>query len=164
MEFDLSLSFREAKGHEKTFRNLFIVAQVAVSFILSIALLYGCGLETVGRKIRSETSGEAIRQSEIHKKSAENCSRAAKELKERLEEKTDSAAFLVHIGETKPENITFLKCEKQGNALVITGETKKKEEISRWQNALKAKTENSVWRVGKTEEREGVTHFELVKE
>ena len=74
------------------------------------------------------------------------------------------AAFLVHIGETKPENITFLKCEKRGNALVITGETKKKEEISRWQNALKAKTENSVWRVGKTEEREGVTHFELVKE
>ena len=68
MEFDLSLSFREAKGHEKTFRNLFIVAQVAVSFILSIALLYGCGLESVGRKIRSETSGEAIRQSEIHKK------------------------------------------------------------------------------------------------
>ena len=113
MEFDLSLSFREAKGHEKTFRNLFIVAQVAVSFILSIALLYGCGLESVGRKIRSETSGEAIRQSEIHKKSAE---------------------------------------------------TKKKEEISRWQNALKAKTENSVWRIGKTEEREGVTHFELVKE
>ena len=74
MEFDLSLSFREAKRHEKTFRNLFIVAQVAVSFILSIALLYGCGLETVGRKIRSETSGEAIRQSEIHKKSAENSS------------------------------------------------------------------------------------------
>ncbi|MBF1318091.1 MAG: hypothetical protein HXM55_02195, partial [Megasphaera micronuciformis] len=106
MEFDLSLSFREAKGHEKTFRNLFIVVQVAVSFILSIALLYGCGLENVGRKIRSETSGEAIRQSEIHKKSAENCSRAAKELKERLEEKTDPAAFLVHIGETKPENIT----------------------------------------------------------
>ena len=161
MEFDLSLSFRESKGHEKTVRNLFIAAQVAVSFILGIALLYGCGLENVGRKIRSETSGEAIRQSEIHKKSAENCSRAAKE---RLEEKTDSAAFLVHIGETKPENITFLKCEKRGNALVVTGETKKKEEISHWQNALKAKTENSVWRVGKTEEREGATHFELVKE
>ena len=68
MEFDLSLSFRESKGHEKTFRNLFIAAQVAVSFILGIALLYGCGLENVGRKIRSETSGEAIRQSEIHKK------------------------------------------------------------------------------------------------
>ena len=97
-------------------------------------------------------------------KSAENCSRAAKDLKEQLEEKTDSVAFLVHIGETKPENITFLKCEKRGNALVVTGETKKKEEISHWQNALKAKTENSVWRVGKTEEREGVTHFELVKE
>ena len=80
MEFDLSLSFRESKGHEKTFRNLFIAAQVAVSFILGIALLYGCGLENVGRKIRSETSGEAIRQSEIHKKSAENCSRAAKEI------------------------------------------------------------------------------------
>ena len=48
--------------------------------------------------------------------------------------------------------------------MVVTGETKKKEEISHWQNALKAKTENSVWRVGKTEEREGVTHFELVKE
>jgi len=46
----------------------------------------------------------------------------------------------------------------------IVPETKKKEEISHWQNALKAKTENSVWRVGKTEEREGVTHFELVKE
>ena len=138
MEFDLSLSFRESKGHEKTFRNLFIAAQVTVSFILGIALLYGCGLE--------------------------NCSRAAKDLKEQLEEKTDSVAFLVHIGETKPENITFLKCEKRGNALVVTGETKKKEEISHWQNALKAKTENSVWRVGKTEEREGVTHFELVKE